>query len=131
MKEKIFKEYDVRGLYPKEINEKNAYKIGQIFVDFLKLKSGNKIVVGRDKRQSSPKIAKGFITGITDRGINVIDLGEVETPMLYFATPFLKANAGAMVTASHNKKNYNGIKFLRGNAEPIGGEEIWKATLKK
>ncbi len=128
----IFKEYDVRGLYPKEINEKTAYEIGRMFCAFLKIKqtTGGKIVVGHDNRTSSPKLSHAFVSGIIDSGINVIDIGNTKTPMLYFAIYHLKANGGAMITASHNMKKYNGIKFARFNAEPISGLEI-KETLGK
>lgn len=130
----IFKEYDIRGKYPEEINEKAVYKIAQGFVKFLKLKQGSKIVVGRDKRPSSPKLAKAFISGILDSGINVIDIGKITTPMLYWAAPFLKAEAGIMVTASHNPLKYNGLKFVRKNSEPVGGkdlQEIYRLTNNK
>jgi len=124
----IFKEYDVRGKYPQEINAKVAYKISQGFVRFLKLKpsagGGSKIVVARDKRPSSPKLAKAFISGLLDFGIDVIDIGEATTPMLYFSVPFLRAKGGAMITASHNPKEDNGIKFVREKSEPISGLEI-------
>lgn len=122
----IFKEYDVRGLYPKELNEKTAYELGRIFCVFLKLNqtTDGKIVVGHDSRPSSPKLSKSFISGIIDSGVDAIDIGDTKTPMLYFAVPFCKANGGAMITASHNMKKYNGIKFARASAEPIGGLEI-------
>lgn len=120
----IFKEYDVRGKYPQEINAKVAYQIGRGFVKFLKLGKSGKIVIARDKRPSSPKLAKAFVSGVLDSGINVIDIGEATTPMLYFAVPFLKARGGAMITASHLAKNRNGIKFVREKSEPIGGLEI-------
>lgn len=122
----IFKEYDIRGKYPKEINEKIVYKIGRGFVNFLKLKAGDKIVVGQDQRPSSSKLAQVFISSLLDSRINVIDIGKVTTPMLYFAVPFFKAKGGAMITASHIAKNSNGIKFTRKDAEPIGGKEIQK-----
>lgn len=122
----IFKEYDIRGKYPKEINKNIVYKIGRGFVKFLKLKTGNKIVVGQDKRPSSSKLAHVFISSLLDSGINAIDIGKVTTPMLYFAVPFFKAKGGAMITASHIEKNSNGIKFIRKDAEPIGGKEIKK-----
>jgi phosphomannomutase len=130
--ESIFKEYDMRGLYPKEINEKTAYEIGRMFCAFLKIKqtTGGKIVVGHDNRTSSPKLSHAFVSGIIDSGINVIDIGNTKTPMLYFAIYHLKANGGAMITASHNMKKYNGIKFARHNTEPISGLEI-KKTLGK
>ena len=122
----IFKEYDIRGRYPKEINKNIVYKIGRAFVNFLKIKGRNTIVVGQDQRPSSSKLARIFISSLLDSGINVIDIGKVTTPMLYFAVPFFKAKGGAMITASHIVKNSNGIKFTRKDAEPIGGKEIQK-----
>jgi len=121
----IFKEYDIRGKYPKEINEKIVYKIGRGFVNFLKINSG-KIVVGRDKRPSSKILAQALIDGLADSGIDIIDVGAVTTPELYFAVPFFNAKGGAMITASHLAKNENGIKLTRQDAEPIGGKEIQK-----
>lgn len=122
----IFKEYDIRGKYPEEINEKTVYQIGRVFVKFLKLKTGDRIVVGRDKRPSSPKIARSFIAGLLDAGISVIDIGQVTTPMLYFAVPFLKTEGGTMITASHISKDSNGLKFVKKDSEPIGGKELQK-----
>jgi phosphomannomutase len=121
----IFKEYDVRGKYPQEINAKVGYKIGLAFAKFLSLKN-NSAVVGYDKRPTSPKLARAFISGLVDSGVNVIDIGVVTTPMLYFAVPFFKAKGGAMITASHLKETSNGIKFTRRDAEPVGGGEIQK-----
>jgi len=125
----IFKEYDIRGKYPKEINLKIARRIGRAFVKFLKINppaGGGKIVVGRDKRPSSKILARAFINGILNSGIEIIDVGAVTTPELYFAVPFLGAKGGAMITASHLQKNNNGIKFVRQDSEPIGGKEIQK-----
>jgi phosphomannomutase len=122
----IFKEYDIRGVYPKEINQDTVHKIGRGFVEFLKLKAGDEIVVGQDQRSSSSKLAQAFISALFDSRINVIDIGKVTTPMLYFAVPFFRAKGGVMITASHITKNSNGIKFTRKDAEPIGGKEIQK-----
>jgi phosphomannomutase len=121
----IFKEYDIRGKYPQEINAEIMRKIGRGFAKFLKISSG-KIVVGRDKRPSSKILASAFISGFTDLKINIIDVGIVTTPELYFAIPFFKAQGGAMITASHLAKSENGIKLTRQDAEPIGGKEIQK-----
>ena len=121
----IFKEYDVRGKYPKEINAEIVRHIARAFVKFLKLKNG-KIVVGQDKRPSSKILASAFIAGLADSKIDIIDIGAVTTPELYFAVPFLKATGGAMITASHLAKNENGIKFTRKDAEPVGGKDLQK-----
>ena len=103
----IFREYDIRGIYPSELNEKNAHLIGIAIAGFLKTK---KIVVGRDGRLSSPKLQTSLIKGIIDSGTDVIDIGLVSTPMFYHACATLKQK-GVMVTASHNPKEYNGFKI--------------------
>lgn len=121
----IFKEYDIRGVYPKEINEETARKIGLAFVKFLKKKKP-KIAIGRDLRSSSPKLEENFINGAIDAGADIIDLGAITSPMLYFAISFLKTDGGIMITASHNPKKYNGIKIIRGDGMPISGKEIKK-----
>lgn len=125
IKREIFKEYDIRGKYPHEINEKTAYSVARALISFLKLKRG-KVVLGRDKRQSSLKLAQGALNGVIGAGIDVIDVGMVTTPELDFACCFLKTDAGIIITASHNPLNYNGIKLMKKNAEPIGGKEIQK-----
>ncbi len=113
----IFKAYDVRGLYPEEIDEPIARRIGNAFAAFLGARS---IVVGRDMRASSPPLAEALIGGIRAAGADVIDLGLCTTPMLYFATGRLEASGGVMVTASHNPARYNGFKFCRERAIPVG-----------
>ncbi len=113
----IFKAYDVRGIYPSELNEEIAYKIGRAFVTFLKTKE---VVVGRDGRLSSPKLFEALAKGINDQGANVINIGLASTPMLYFGAA--KSKASIMVTASHNPKEYNGFKFCRENVIPISGD---------
>ncbi|MFA4890404.1 MAG: hypothetical protein WC587_02095 [Candidatus Paceibacterota bacterium] len=127
----IFKQYDVRGIYPSEINEKAAYQIGGSFVGFLNLPRKAKIVVGRDLRKSSKPLAENFIKGLMDAGADVIDVGTVTSPMLYFAKFALKADAGSMITASHNPLKYNGIKMLGKNGNPISGEDIKKTVTDK
>ena len=115
MLSKIFKAYDVRGVYNKDITDEVAYKIGKAFVSFLKCKD---VVVGYDMRISSPKLSKAFMKGVVEQGANAIDIGMVSTDGLYFASGFLKM-AGVMFTASHNPPEYNGIKFCKANAVPI------------
>ena len=118
MKNNIFKAYDIRGIYGEEINEEDAYRIGRSFVCFLK-KRHPKIVVGRDNRLSSPILFKYLKQGVMDEGGTVIDIGLSTTPMFYFADCFLKTDGGIMITASHNKKEYNGFKIVSKLASPI------------
>jgi len=113
----IFKSYDIRGIYPTEINEEITYHIGRATVNYLRAKT---IAVGRDNRESSPSLTDALVRGITDAGADVIDLGLLSTPMLYFASANLPVDAAMMVTASHNPKEYNGIKICKKNAIPVG-----------
>ncbi len=115
----IFGAYDVRGVYPEEINEETVYEIGRAYVKFLKAR---KIVVGRDCRLSSPSLFKALTKGIRDQGANVIDVGIVSTPMLYFSVIHLKADGGIEITASHNSGEYNGLKMVREAAKPLSGD---------
>ncbi len=115
MLSEIFKAYDVRGIYGKNLTDDIAYKIGRSFVSFLKCKE---VVVGYDMRVSSPRLSKAFMKGVNDAGADAIDIGQVSTDGLYFASGFLN-KPGVMFTASHNPKEYNGIKFCRGKAVPI------------
>jgi phosphomannomutase len=115
----IFKAYDVRGVYPGEINEVGARAIGAAFVAYLKAK---RIAVGRDMRLSSPSIAAAFIEGATAQGADVVDYGMIATDMLYFAVARDGHDGGVQVTASHNPKQYNGMKMVRQEAFPLSGE---------
>ena len=115
----IFKAYDVRGVYPTELNEELAYKVGRAFVTFLKVKN---VAVSQDMRESSKSIKKELIRGITDQGCDVVEVeGLCSSPKSYFACWFLKTDASIMVTASHNPGKYNGFKFTRQEAIPISG----------
>ena len=116
----IFKAYDVRGLYPDEINEDTARAIGTAFVAYLKAR---RIAVGRDMRLSSPALAAAFIDGAVSQGADVVDYGMISTDMLYFAVARDQHEGGVMVTASHNPKQYNGMKMVRREAFPLSGEE--------
>lgn len=114
----IFKAYDIRGVYKKEITKETAYNLGRAFVLFLK-KEHPKIVVGRDFRASSPQLFNSLKEGIfAEKGI-LYDIELSTTPMLYFASCFLKTDGGIMITASHNPKEYNGFKIVGKNASPI------------
>ena len=115
----IFKAYDVRGTYPEQVNEDAARAIGAAFVAYLKAR---RIAVGRDMRLSSPGIAAAFIDGATSQGCDVVDYGMIATDMLYFAVARDGHDGGVMVTASHNPKQYNGMKMVRREAFPLSGE---------
>jgi len=116
---KVFKAYDVRGIYPTELDEDGAYAIGRAYIEQFEPKQ---IAVGRDMRLSSPSMAASVIRGAADEGCDVLDLGLVGTEMVYFAVGELELDGGVMVTASHNPKNYTGMKIVRRGALPVGGE---------
>ena len=116
----IFKAYDVRGVYPGEINEEAARAIGAAFVAYLQAK---RIAVSRDMRVSSPALAAAFIDGATSQGADVVDYGMMATDMLYFAVATDGLDGGVQVTASHNPGQYNGMKMVRKDAWPLSGEE--------
>src|SRR5215207_7381116 len=116
----IFKAYDVRGLYPQEVNEEAARLIGRGFVAYLK---AARIAVSRDMRLSSPSLAAAFIEGATSQGADVVDYGMIPTDMLYFAVARDQHDGGVEITASHNPKQYNGMKLVRHEAFPLSGEE--------
>ncbi len=116
---KAFKAYDVRGLYGSELDEEGAYAIGRAFVDQFE---PGRIAVGRDMRLSSPAMAAALIEGAADAGTDVLDLGLVGTKMVYFAVGELGLDGGVAVTASHNPKEYTGMKIVRGGALPVGGD---------
>ena len=116
----IFKAYDVRGVYPGEINEEAARAIGAAFVDYLKAK---RIAVSRDMRLSSPSLAEAFIDGAVSQGCDVVDYGMMATDMLYFAVARDGHDGGVQITASHNPKQYNGMKMVRKDAWPLSGDE--------
>mgnify|MGYP001812083265 CR=1 FL=1 len=114
-----FKAYDVRGQIPNELNPDICYRIGNATAEYLDAK---RIVVGRDMRLSSNDFADAVIEGLTDAGIEVLDIGLCGTEMVYFGTMHLEADGGIMVTASHNPADYNGIKLVREEARTISGD---------
>jgi phosphomannomutase len=115
----VFKAYDVRGIYGRDLDEEGAYAIGRAYVEQF---SPSRIAVGRDMRVSAPAMAAAVIEGAADAGADVLDLGLVGTEMVYFAVGELKLDGGVMVTASHNPKEYTGMKIVRAGALPVGGE---------
>lgn len=114
-----FKAYDIRGELGSQLNTDIAYRIGRAFAYYLKPK---KVVVGWDVRETSPELKDAFAQGVLDFGADVMDLGLCGTEEVYFATDFLKADGGCMVTASHNPINYNGMKMVRESAKPISAD---------
>jgi len=115
----IFKAYDIRGLYPGEINEAIARRIGRGFVTYL---NATRIGVSRDMRVSSPELASAFIEGAREQGASVVDYGMLPTDVMYFAVVRDGLEGGVQVTASHNPKQYNGLKMVRAEALPLSGD---------
>jgi len=133
--EGIFKAYDIRGTYPDQLNEEMVPQIVRAFIKLLKRDFKGmrslKVVVGRDMRLSSPAIHKEAVNAFLESGVDVIDLGLVDTPSVYFATTHYKVDGGMQITASHNPQEYNGLKFVRTTdrgfikvGKGIGMEEI-------
>ena len=129
MNESIFKAYDVRGLYPEEINEETVWKIGYSSARLLRSllegydrgqESAQSLIVGRDMRKHSPDLANSLTEGITSENGNVIDIGMVDTPQVYFAINHFNTCGGVQITASHNPAHYNGCKISGQKARPIG-----------
>ena len=114
----IFKAYDIRGIYGKDLDEAIFEKIARAYAKFAGVK---KVVVARDCRKSSESLFAAFSKGLTDVGVDVIDIGLASTPMSYFANGTLKPDGSVMITASHNTKEWNGCKLCRANAVPISG----------
>jgi phosphomannomutase len=116
---KVFKAYDVRGIYGEELDEDGAYAIGRAFAEHFEPR---RIAVGRDMRVHSPAMERAVIEGVLEAGTNVLDIGLVGTEMVYFAVGELDLDGGIAVTASHNPKEYTGMKIVRSGALPVGGE---------
>jgi phosphomannomutase len=114
---KAFHAYDIRGVYNSEFNKDDVYKIGYFLPKLLKT---NKVLVGRDVRVSSDEIFEYLAKGINDAGADVYDIGLSTTPMVYYSTAKYEFNASVQITASHNSKEYNGLKVSRENALPVG-----------
>lgn len=120
----IFKAYDIRGIYPDDLNEDLIFKIGKAYVKYLQEEYPDlekpKIVVGQDMRLSSPSLSENLIKGLVSMGVEVIDIGLASTPTFYYAVGKLEADGGLQVSASHNPKEYNGIKIVRRKGYPVG-----------
>ena len=114
-----FKAYDVRGRVPDELNVDIAYRIGRAYAQVVCPK---KVVVGHDIRLTSEEIKEALSNGLMDAGVDVYDIGECGTEEIYFATFHTQMDGGIVVTASHNPKDYNGMKFVREGSKPISGD---------
>jgi phosphomannomutase len=114
-----FKAYDIRGRIPDELNEALAYQVGQSYAGFVKPK---RVAVGRDIRATSNTLAQALISGLTDSGVDVADIGLCGTEGVYYATYAERLDGGIMVTASHNPPDYNGMKFVREQSRPISSD---------
>jgi len=125
IKESIFREYDIRGIWNDEITVNGAYTLGRSFGSYIDKMGDNNFIVGYDNRVSSPIIHDALIKGLMESGANVIDLGLVTTPMYYYAKLIYKITSGVMITASHNPKEYNGFKFSFSTAGNACGQEIY------
>ena len=122
----IFKAYDVRGIYPDQLNETIAYQVGLAFhqvLDESDLDGGRQVVISRDMRSHSVPLHEAVIRGVRESGLDVIDIGLATTPTNYFAVGHLGAAGGIQVTASHNPARYNGLKFSRRDARPVAGDQ--------
>lgn len=131
--ERIFKAYDVRGIYPSEVNERVVAEIARVLAAHWKRASRSKrkpvIVVGHDARLSSPSLYRAIVKTLYPIPYTLIKAGMVTTPMFYFLVNDLQAAGGIMVTASHNPKEFNGIKAVGLKAEPISGKEVWEMVM--
>ncbi len=120
----IFKTYDIRGIYPDQLDEEKAQKAARVFGKITGVK---RVVIGKDTRNSSSKIAKAVMEGLIQQGIDVFDIGEISTDCLYFSLMNYNCDGGIMITASHNPPQYNGLKMMRRDKEgplPISGKKI-------
>src|SRR2546429_3384002 len=116
---KVLKAYDVRGIYPDELDEAGAHAIGRAYVEEFEPR---RIAVGCDMRLSAPAMSDAVMRGAAEAGADVLDLGMVGTEMVYFAVGELGLDGGIAVTASHNPKEYTGMKIVRRGALPVGGD---------
>jgi len=120
IKQDIFREYDIRGIYGRDLTESYTELIGRAYGTLIKRNGGTVVSTGRDCRLSSPSLSEAFIKGVTSTGINVINIGIVSTPILYFSLFNLEVDGGVMLTASHNPGDYNGLKLCMGRDSLFG-----------
>src|SRR5258706_11394150 len=120
----VFRAYDVRGLVGADINPDVFRQVGRAYATLIRRNGGRRIAVGQDNRLSSKDLKAGFVDGVRAAGIDVVDVGLVTTPILYFATAHWKLDGGANITGSHNPIEYNGVKMVRPGAAPLTEGEI-------
>src|ERR671924_829418 len=120
----IFRAYDVRGRVGADINPEVFRQVGRAYASLIRRNGGRRIAVGRDNRESSDGLKTGFVEGVRATGLDVIDIGQVTTPMLYFATAHWRRDGGANITGSHNPVDYNGVKMVHPGAAPLTEAEI-------
>jgi phosphomannomutase/phosphoglucomutase len=120
----IFRAYDVRGLVGPDINPDAFEQVGRAYASLIRRRGGRRVAIGQDNRISSRELKAAFVAGVRAAGIDVVDIGTVTTPMLYFATAHWKLDGGANITGSHNPVEYNGVKMVHPGAAPLTEEEI-------
>ena len=120
----IFRAYDVRGRVGSDINPEVFALVGRAYGSLLRRRDGRRIAVGQDNRESSAGLKAAFVDGVRAAGLDVVDIGIVTTPMLYFATAHWKLDGGANITGSHNPVDYNGVKMVHPGAAPLNEQEI-------
>ncbi|MFQ5445093.1 MAG: phosphomannomutase, partial [Nitrospinales bacterium] len=133
MNPEIFREYDIRGVVGKDLDEEGVELIGKAIGTYIKRQGGKKLTVGRDMRKSSIPFRDAIAKGILSTGLNVTDIGMVPTPVSYFSLHHLKPNGGVMITGSHNPPEFNGFKVSHGTHSLYGSkiQELKKLIEKK
>ena len=125
MNKNIFREYDIRGVYPIDLNENIYFEIGNAIASKCNRLSIDSVVLGRDGRLSGKSLMNALENSLLNKGINVENIGIVTSPLLYYAAKKHSSKSGIMITGSHNPKEYNGIKMII-NDEPVSGKEIFE-----
>ncbi len=124
--DEIFREYDIRGIYGKDLNIDVAYTLGKGFGSYIQRNGDNEVIIGNDNRESGPVLSNGLIKGLMESGVHIINLGLVTTPMYYYAKKKYQIKTGIMITASHNPREYNGFKISFDEKGNACGEAITK-----
>src|SRR5213592_5163117 len=120
----VFRSYDVRGLVGQDINPGVFRQVGRAYATLIRRDGGRRVAVGQDNRVSSAALKAAFVEGVRAAGVDVVDVGLVTTPILYFATAHWRLDGGANITGSHNPVEYNGVKMVHPGAAPLTEDEI-------